>query len=269
MKALVVGLLLMSLVAGQGTPRLDDDRAYQLVVERLKDEAIPSEFIQQAFLNPAVRVQEEVVEKFNHPYEARPYKEYRQLFITNKRIGKGVQFYREHQTLLDSVVSTFGVDPFILVSIVGVESNYGSNHAQFPVFNALYTVIHRLPARAPWAARELATFLAFCYQNDLDPLSVFGSYAGAFGYGQFIPSSFSRFAVDFNNDGVRHYYDWPDVLASIANYLVKNGYEKKSTDFSPGSKNWKAIYAYNHADNYVKAILELRNEIKKETRPEG
>jgi membrane-bound lytic murein transglycosylase B len=262
MKGLVVSLLLVSLVMGQGAPRLDSDRAYQLVMDQLKDEAIPAQFVQKAFLDPTVRVQEAIVEKFNHPYEARPYEEYRQLFVTDKRVKSGVQFYRDHQSLLDSVVSSFGVDPFILVSIVGVESNYGSNHAQFPVFNALYTVIHRLPGRSAWAVKELATFLAFSYQNNLDPLSIMGSYAGAFGYGQFIPSSFSHYAVDFNGDGVRHYYDWPDVLASIANYLVGNGYDTESTDFSPGSKNWKAIYAYNHADNYVKVILELRRGIK-------
>jgi len=269
MKGLVVGLLLVSLVVGQSASRLDNDRAYQLVMDQLKDEAIPAQFVQNTFLDPKVRVQEAIVEKFNHPYEARPYTEYRQLFVTDKRIAKGVQFYREHQGLLDSLVSSFGVDPFLLVSIVGVESNYGTNHAQFSVFNALYTVIHRLPERSTWAVRELATFLAFCYQNNLDPLSISGSYAGAFGYGQFIPSSFSRYAVDFNGDGVRHYYDWPDVLASVANYLVKNGYEKESTEFAPGSRNWKAIYAYNHADNYVKAILELRSAIRRGLAPEG
>lgn len=265
----MVGLLLICLVTGQNTLRLENDRAYQLVKEQLKDEALPTQFIQQAFLNPTVRIQEAVVEKFRRPYEARPYADYRKLFVTDQRVEKGVQFYREHQALLDSVVASFGVDPFLLVSIVGVESNYGTNHAQFPVFNALYTVIHRIPERSTWAVKELATFLAFCYQNKLDPLSIFGSYAGAFGYGQFIPSSFSRFAVDFNGDGIRHYYDWSDVLASIANYLVKNGYEKDSTAFTPGSKNWKAIYAYNHADNYVNAILELRRGIKRKLQVEG
>jgi membrane-bound lytic murein transglycosylase B len=126
-----------------------------------------------------------------------------------------------------------------------------------------------MPKRAKWASKELAEFIKYCYNDHLDPQEIGGSYAGAFGFGQFIPSSFNNFSVDFNEDGVRQPYDWPDVLASIANYLRLNGYTPNSNNYDRNGDIWKSIYAYNHADNYVMAVLELRNEIKNQSQSEG
>jgi membrane-bound lytic murein transglycosylase B len=131
------------------------------------------------------------------------------------------------------------------------------------VFNSLYTQIHEMPRRAKWASKELAEFIKYCFNDQLDPQEIGGSYAGAFGYGQFIPSSFNNYSVDFNEDGVRQPYDWPDVLGSIANYLRRNGYKPNSTNYEKDGDIWKSIYAYNHSDNYVMAVLELTSEIKK------
>ena len=119
-----------------------------------------------------------------------------------------------------------------------------------------------MPKRANWASKELAEFLIYCFNDHLDTQEIGGSYAGAFGYGQFIPSSFNRFSVDFNGDGIRQPYNWPDVLGSIANYLRRNGYQPNSTNRERSGDVWKAIYAYNHADNYVMAILELSQIIQ-------
>jgi membrane-bound lytic murein transglycosylase B len=161
------------------------------------------------------------------------------------------------------VESEYKVDPFIFVTIAGIESNYGSHHSQYSVFNSLYTQIHEMPRRAKWASKELAEFIKYCFNDQLDPQEIGGSYAGAFGYGQFIPSSFNNYSVDFNEDGVRQPYDWPDVLGSIANYLRRNGYKPNSTNYEKDGDIWKSIYAYNHSDNYVMAVLELTSEIKK------
>ena len=109
----------------------------------------------------------------------------------------------------------------------------------------------------------MAEFLKYCFNDHLDPQEVGGSYAGAFGFGQFIPSSFTRYAIDFDEDGVREPYDWPDVLGSIANYLRKNGYNANSVNYDKDGDIWKSVYAYNHADNYVMAVLELTEEIRK------
>ena len=155
------------------------------------------------------------------------------------------------------------MDPFIVVTIAGVESNYGVHHSQFSVFNSLYTQIQEMPRRSKWATRELAEFLKYCYNDKLDPQEIGGSYAGAFGFGQFIPSSFTRYSIDYNNNGVREPYSWPDVLGSIANYLRMNGYGPGSNNYEEDGDIWKSIYAYNHSDNYVMAVLELTEEIRK------
>ena len=155
------------------------------------------------------------------------------------------------------------MDPFIFVTIAGIESNYGIHHSQYSVFNSLYTQIIEMPKRSKWASRELSEFLKYCYKDQLDPQEIGGSYAGAFGFGQFIPSSFNQYSVDFNEDGIREPYAWPDVLASIANYLRRNGYSPNSDNYKKGGSIWKSIYAYNHSENYVMAVLELAEEIRK------
>ena len=153
------------------------------------------------------------------------------------------------------------MDPFLILSIVGVESNYGRHRGQFTVFNALYTQIAKMPRRKKWATKEMIAYLEYCYTDSIPPHSIKGSYAGAFGYGQFIPSSFNAFAADGNGDGVRQPYAWADVFASVGNYLVKNGYPVSNN--ADTKQVYKSVYAYNHADNYVKAVLELRDELKK------
>ena len=84
------------------------------------------------------------------------------------------------------VSQQYKVDPFIIVTIAGIESNYGVHHSQYTVFNSLYTQIHEIPRRAKWASKELAEFLKYCFNDHLDPQEVGGSYAGAFGFGQFM-----------------------------------------------------------------------------------
>lgn len=236
---------------------------YGDVFERLKGAGVPPSFLSQAFSHPEIAIDEEVVRRFERPAEKMPYDRYRKIFITEERIAGGVRFLKEKRALLDSVASQYGVDPYLLGSIAGVESRYGVNAETHPVFVALHTVIHRLPRREKWVEREMAEFLSYCYENNIPPLSLSGSYAGAFGYGQFIPSSFRAYAVDFDGDGIRHPFEWPDVLASMANYLVKNGYAKGSHDFSQNSPNWKSVLRYNPALNYVKVIMELRGAIVK------
>ncbi len=248
---------------------LSDDLAYQAVSEHLKGSNVPEAYIREAFTHDEIKIHKEIAEKFSRPYEKKTWKVYRKIFVKNSRITAGAKFYKKNIELIKAVSSEYKVDPFIIVTIAGIESNYGSHHSQYSVFNSLYSQIHDMPKRAKWAAKELAEFIKYCYNDQLDPQEVGGSYAGAFGFGQFIPSSFNNFSVDFNEDGVRQPYDWPDVLASIANYLRLNGYNPNSDDYNRDGDIWKSIYAYNHANNYVMAVLELRNEIKNQSQSEG
>ena len=248
---------------------LSDDLAYQTVSALLQGSNIPEAYIREAFTHDDLTIHKEIAEKFARPYEKKTWKVYRKIFVKDSRIVAGAKFYKENIELVKAVSREYKVDPFIIVTIAGIESNYGSHHSQYSVFNSLYSQIHDMPKRAKWASKELAEFIKYCYNDQLDPQEIGGSYAGAFGFGQFIPSSFNNFSVDFNEDGVRQPYDWPDVLASIANYLRRNGYKPNSNNYDRDGDIWKSIYAYNHANNYVMAVLELRNEIKIQSQSEG
>ena len=241
---------------------IDKDLAYQKVLEKL-DGALPKSFVKKAFSHEGVKIHKEIAERFAKPYEKKAWSDYRKIFVKESRISAGAKFYKNNLKLISSVSEKYGVDPFIIVTIAGVESNYGVHHSQFSVFNALYSQIHDMPRRSKWATRELAEFLKYCFSDKLDTQEIGGSYAGAFGFGQFIPSSFTTYSVDFNDNGIREPYSWPDVLGSIANYLRLNGYSSNSEDYSKQGDIYKAIYAYNHADNYVMAVLELTEEIRK------
>ena len=243
------------------------DPVYKAIKLAALESGIPDHYLRKAFLNDSIQIHAVIPERFARPYEEKTWAEYKKLFVTNVRIKKGKVFYNKHREDLEKAAGHYGVDPYLILSIIGVESNYGSHHKEFTVFNSLYTQIAVMPKRASWAKREMIEFLKYCYKDNVPPHSVYGSYAGAFGYGQFIPSSFNNFAVDFDEDGVRQAYAWPDVMASIANYLVMNGYPvTQDMDMNLENKDqekiYKAVFAYNHADNYVKAVLELRNELR-------
>ena len=252
---------LLLLILTSQVKAVDDDFAYRLVSEKL-DGAIPEEFVRAAFSHESVEIHKEISEKFAKPYEKKPWSDYRKIFVKESRISAGAKFYSENKDLISEVSSKYAVDPFIIVTIAGVESNYGIHHSQYSVFNSLYSQIHDMPRRSKWATRELAEFLKYCFNDELDTQEIGGSYAGAFGFGQFIPSSFTRYSVDFNNNGVREPYSWPDVLGSIANYLRMNGYSANSNDYSKKGDIYKSVFAYNHADNYVMAVLELTEKIR-------
>jgi len=240
---------------------LNDDMAYRLVLDKLSGE-IPEKFVRDAFSHEKIEIHKIIAERFARPYEKKSWSDYRKIFVKESRIKAGAKFYHENKNLIHAVAERYKVDPFIVVTIAGVESNYGVHHSQYSVFNALYTQIHEMPTRSKWATKELAEFLKYCYKDKLDTQEVGGSYAGAFGFGQFIPSSFTHYSVDFNENGVREPYSWPDVLGSIANYLRMNGYGANSNNYDKTGDIYKAIYAYNHADNYVMAVLELREKIQ-------
>jgi len=239
---------------------LDKDSVYKAVSDRAIEKGLPEEYLKHVFENENIQIHQEIPERFAKPYEDKTWEEYRKLFVKPSRINNGSKFYTEHQKTLKKVSKRFGVDPILILSIVGIESNYGSHHKQFTVFNSLYTQISEMPNRARWATTELIELLTYCYNDSIPPHSVYGSYAGAFGYGQFIPSSFNNYAVDFDGDGIRQAYKWPDVMASIANYLIQHGYP--ANNYLNKDNVYKAVFSYNHSDNYVKAVLELRDELK-------
>ena len=259
-------LIVFMFLVGDEKVQLDtvlNDPAFQTVWNHLEKKDVPKEYVIKTFLNSEIKIHPKIINSFNNPYEKKEWEQYRKIFITEKRIKGGMNFFYDNKDLIEQVSDSLKVDKFLLVSLIGVESNYGKHYGQYSVFNALYTLIHQLPRKKKWAAKELSEFIILCHGNKINPHSIKGSYAGAFGFGQFIPSSFNYYAIDFDGDKIRHHNKWPDVLGSVANYLLKNGYKPNTNDYSKSSSAWKSVFAYNRSNNYVGVIMELRQEIKK------
>lgn len=167
-----------------------------------------------------VSIQKRVLELMDKQHEALPYYKYYPIFINDEVIEEGRRKLVEHKAILDRVERELGVEREIVVAIWGIESRYGRHKGAFSMFRTLNTMFDAYPRRREFYRKQLVHYLLLCKENGVDPLSVTGSYGGAFGQTQFIPSSFREYAVDFNEDGKRDVWNSvPDVLASIANYL--------------------------------------------------
>lgn len=176
-----------------------------------------------------VSIKKRVLELMDTQWEARPYFEYYPKFITPKIIERGKKLLAEHRELLERVEKEFGVEKEIVVAIWGVETRFGDNRGSFSLFQTLNTMFDAYPRRSKFYREQLMEFLLLCRENGVEPLTVNGSYGGAFGQTQFIPSSFRLYAVDFDGDGRRDVQESvPDVLASIANYLKRFGWTLKA-----------------------------------------
>ena len=170
--------------------------------------------------------QPKVLDIMGRPLErVAPWWEYRERFMTEERIQKGVQLWREHTHELERISAEYHVPPEYLVAIVGVETFYGRTTCRYRVLDALATLAFDYPPRASYFRGELEQFLLLTKERKLDPLTTCGSYAGAMGVPQFMPSVYRRYAVDADSDKKRDLWSsWDDILASVANYLHEWGW---------------------------------------------
>ena len=176
-----------------------------------------------------VRRQQKALDAIARPAEAKPWHEYRPIFITPVRIAGGVRFWNENEALLERAEQTYGVHASIIVAIIGVETFYGSRMGTYPVFHTLTTLGFDYPPRAAFFRRELRHFLLLAREESLDLHTIKGSYAGAMGQGQFIPSSFRHYAIDFDGDGKRDLWNSnADAIGSVANYFQRHGWKSNS-----------------------------------------
>jgi membrane-bound lytic murein transglycosylase B len=170
---------------------------------------------------------DDILEAISRPAESKPWYEYRPIFLTQSRIDEGAVFWRRHAALLDRVAQAYAVDPAVIVAIIGVETRYGANTGSYRVIDALSTLAFEYPPRAKFFRSELEQFLILSREEDVDPGDAKGSYAGAMGYGQFIPSSYRSYAVDLDQDGRRDLWVSPDdIIGSVANYFHRHGWER-------------------------------------------
>jgi membrane-bound lytic murein transglycosylase B len=171
------------------------------------------------------RYRQDVIDAMRRPYEGRPWAEYRPIFLTQARIADGLAFWQAQADSLRRAEQEYGVPPEVVVAIIGVETSYGGNLGKHRVLDALSTLGFAYPPRADFFRGELEQFLLLTRDEAIDPLRVTGSYAGAVGKPQFIPSSYREFAVDFDGDGRRDLWrSDADVIGSVANYLQRHGW---------------------------------------------
>jgi membrane-bound lytic murein transglycosylase B len=171
--------------------------------------------------------QPKIIELMTRPAEkVTPWWEYHDHFLTPERIELGVQFWTDHRQTLERVSAERGVPPEYLIAIIGVETRYGRTTGKFRVLDALATLAFDYPPRSDYFRGELEQFLLLANEDKLNPLTTTGSYAGAMGAPQFMPSTYRHYAVDANIDKKRDLWgDWDDIIASVANYLQEHGWE--------------------------------------------
>jgi len=170
--------------------------------------------------------QQDIIDAITRPAESKPWRSYRPIFLTSARIADGRAFLHAHADALAQVQAQTGVPAALIVAIIGVETNYGRNSGRYRVLDALYTLAFHYPPRQAFFRAELAQLFALARDESLDLATLKGSYAGAMGWGQFMPSSYRHFARDGDGDGRRDLFaSLPDVFASIANYFVAHGWE--------------------------------------------
>lgn len=175
----------------------------------------------------AVKRKPKIIELMDRPYESKPWHQYRKRFLQERRISRGASFWRRNATLVDRVADAYGVAPEIMIAILAVETDFGGFLGRDRVIDALATLGFDYPRRSAFFTRELEQFMLMSRELDIDPLKPIGSYAGAMGMPQFMPSSFRNFAVDFDKDGDRDLWEsLDDVLGSVAHYFRRHGWRR-------------------------------------------
>jgi len=209
---------------------------------------------------------------------------YRKKFLTEAHISRGVNFWRDNAATLEKASQTYHVDPEYIVAIIGVETFFGRNTGKTSIIDALTTLAFDTPRRAAYFSRELENFLIMSREEGFDPREPQGSWAGAMGLGQFMPSSFLKLAVDFNQDGRRDLWNSEDAIGSVANYFSQHGWQFNQPVSLPADSapdvptielgasaglelwavypNFAVIKKYNHSDKYAMAVHQLAQAIK-------
>ena len=169
---------------------------------------------------------QQVLEAIQRPWEAKPWYQYYPIFLTDKRLQAGIDFWQKHQQTLLRAEQEFGVPAQLIVAIIGIETFYGSYLGNYPVLDSLYTLAFYYPPRSRFFTSELSEYLRLAAAEGWQVKEQLGSYAGAMGLGQFISSSYRHYAVDFDNDGKRNIISNPvDAIGSVANYFAEHRWQ--------------------------------------------
>ena len=158
---------------------------------------------------------------------------YRSIFITKSRVNAGIKYHKKNHKILKEIENKYGIPSEVIVAFLGVETNYGKGTGKVKVLDSLGTLALKHPRRSKFFKAQLIYFILLTYDNNLNYQNLYGSYAGAMGAPQFMPESYIKLGVDYNEDGkVDLWNDKYDIYASIANYLIRKGWQKSRNIYS-------------------------------------
>lgn len=203
----------------------DDPAVRQFIDTTAREQHIDAAQVRRAI--EAAHVQPSIIAAISKPAEKRlRWDEYRSLFMQQSRIENGADFVMHNLPAMQRAEREYGVPREVIAAIIGVETGYGANTGKYRVIDSLSTLAFRYPPRASFFSKELAAYLKLTSKQSLDPLAYKGSYAGAMGYPQFMPSSYNAYAVDFTGDGIRDIWNSPvDAIGSVAHYFQAHGWK--------------------------------------------
>jgi membrane-bound lytic murein transglycosylase B len=262
----LLGLLFFCPPVNADTPPI----AYVNLKYQLVRQGLDKNYVTQVFADSRNSFLPDVVRKI--AYLRKETKDIYKKFMTPQVAARGRAYMQEHRRELSQAEARFGVAPEVIVGILTVESDLGHATGRYPVFNVFASLAvmdtpevirevglnpslkGRLHKKAAWAQRELRVFLEYCRAKKLDPYFYKGSWAGAMGFCQFLPSSLKSCGADGDGDGRVDLFTHADAIASIACYLHKSGFNMQNR------ASWRrAVYSYNHSDAYVDTVLTLAN----------
>lgn len=247
---LLVTLLCTIALPVQATkPSGFDTDIQQFIAQMSKKHGLAQNELQQ--LMEKVVYRQSIIDAITRPAEAKPWSAYRLIFVTPSRIAQGVEFWNENAALLEKAEHDYGVPPQLIVAIVGVETRYGRHIGTYPVIDALSTLAFGYPKRGEFFRRELEEFLLLVREEHIEADMALGSYAGAMGLPQFIPSSYRAYAVDFDQNGQRDLWNSKsDVIGSVAAYFKRHGWSRG------GQITTRASGADSRHDDFVAAGMK-------------
>jgi membrane-bound lytic murein transglycosylase B len=233
--ALVILLTSAMSAARAGTLDLERPEVKAFVADMVNRNHLDREWVASVISKAEFKAS--IIDAMERPAEhVKPWNEYRSIFLTEKRIREGHDFYIEHQKQLESTSRKTGVPAEIIAAIVGIETSYGRLTGRYRVLDALATLAFDYPARASYFRGELEQFLLLCREAGIDPLVATGSYAGAMGAPQFMPKSYRSYARDGDGDGkIDLWNSWPDIIESVAHYFVASGWRRNDPIVSAAS----------------------------------
>lgn len=261
----VITLLIGSLLVHADEALLKNVEAQKFIKTMVDDYKFRKQDLVKLFKE--AKYQSKIIDSMDMPYEKKSWDVYKKLFLTQNRLDGGVEFYQRNKAAFQEVEQKYGVPSDVILAILGIETIYGKRQGNYRVLDSLTTLAFNYPKRSQFFLKELREYLLLCREQNVSPTKYYGSYAGAIGMPQFMPSSYRYYAVspDDSKYGADLMNKDKDVIYSIANYFVKNGWEKGGEVAEPAKVSGNAYK--NLATNTKNPEYKFTDVLSKGVRP--